>query len=263
MISFPNAKINLGLHILSRRPDGYHEIESCLYPIPWKDALEILPAKSFSFQQTGITIPGTNDDNLCVRAYQLLKTEFDLPPVQIHLHKVIPMGAGLGGGSSDCAFTLKVLNDLFQLELSDEKLESYASKLGSDCPFFIRNKPTLVTGTGTTLEPVDLNLSGWHIGLIKPAVHVSTKEAYAGVKPDSNKTAINSILQSPINSWQETLLNDFEPSIFPSFQEIEKTKNQIMELGAVYTCMSGSGSSVFGLFAQEPDSNLFHFSGPL
>jgi 4-diphosphocytidyl-2-C-methyl-D-erythritol kinase len=261
MLAFPNAKINLGLDILRKRPDGYHELETCLYPIPWHDVLEILPADSFSFNQTGLQVPGNPDDNLCVVAYQLLKEEYNLPPVEIHLHKVVPMGAGLGGGSADGAFTIKLLNAIFELQLSLEQQKSYAAKLGSDCPFFIENIPAIATGTGTELSPIDLDLSSLYIGIIKPDVHVSTARAYSGVSPGSKERKLQESLTLSIDQWQKLIHNDFEDSIFEEFSLIRQTKARIQKDGAVYAAMSGSGSSVFGLFTSEIESksdyNLF------
>ena len=251
MLSFPNAKINLGLRILSKRPDGYHNIESCLYPIPWRDVLEIVPAHEFSFKQTGLEIPGNSDDNLCVKAYQFLNEDYQIPPVAIHLHKVIPMGAGLGGGSADGAFAIKVLNALFDLKLPLQELKKYAARLGSDCPFFIENIPAIATDTGTTLHPTDLTLEGSWLAITHPGIHVSTKEAYAGVTPMPIAAPIDRLLHQPIEQWKSTLINDFEASIFLNHPAIAQIKNSLYEKGALYAAMSGSGSAVFGIFADE------------
>lgn len=248
MVVFPNAKINLGLNILSKREDGYHTIESCFYPIQLSDILEILPAKELSFTSTGIKIPGDKDNNLCQKTYQLIKSDFDIPPVQIHLHKIIPIGAGLGGGSSDATFTLKVLNELFELNINDEQLEKYASILGSDCPFFVKNKPVLAKGTGTEFEPVTLDLADCHIDLEYPDVHISTNEAYAGVLPHLPEKSIKEIINLPISDWKEQLKNDFEDSIFPKHPEIQRLKESFYKRGALYSSMTGSGSAVYGIF---------------
>lgn len=253
MLSFPNAKINLGLNILRKRSDGYHDLESCFYPIPWHDVLEIIPSDQFTFNQTGLNIPGNDADNLCIKAYQLLKADFDLDPVKIHLHKVIPMGAGLGGGSSDGAFTLRLLNHVFSLQLSIAELKEYASQLGSDCPFFIENIPAIAKGTGTDLKPFSLDLSEYFIGIKHPGIHVNTKEAYSGVSPNDQVDSIENRLNLPIENWNCQLKNDFEASIFPNYSEIKNWKDRMYEQGAIYASMSGSGSAVYGIFATEPD----------
>ncbi|MEQ8583827.1 MAG: 4-(cytidine 5'-diphospho)-2-C-methyl-D-erythritol kinase [Marinoscillum sp.] len=251
MLSFPNAKINLGLNIVSRRPDGYHDLESCFYPIPWCDALEVLPAEKLTFTSTGLDIPGTPESNLCLRAYDLLQKTYDLPGAHIHLHKVIPMGAGLGGGSADGAFTLKMLNELFDLGLDVPTLQNLAGQLGSDCPFFIENKPVLATGTGTVFREVALDLSGKHIAIKHPHIHVSTQKAYSLIKPSAPDYSIENTLKEPISQWRNALKNDFEASVFGQFPEIQQIKEELYASGALYAAMSGSGSAVFGLFEQE------------
>lgn len=250
MISFPNAKINLGLNIVSKREDGYHNIESCFYPIPWRDSLEVIEAASFAFHSYGLEIPGDASSNLCVKAYELLKADFDIPPVEIHLLKNIPMGAGLGGGSADGAFTLKMLNELFDLQLSNLKLETYALQLGSDCPFFIENQPAIARRRGGNLESIDLDLSRYYLAIYNPAIHISTKEAYAGVKPHQPTTAISEFIKTPVNQWRDTLENDFEASIFPNHPEIAQLKKEMYEAGAIYASMTGSGSTVYGVFEE-------------
>lgn len=251
MITFPNAKINLGLNIVSKREDGYHNIESCFYPIPWHDSLEVIEAASFAFHSYGLDIPGNTSSNLCVKAYELIKKDHDIPPVEIHLLKNIPMGAGLGGGSADGAFTLKTLNELFKLNLTSSQLEAYALQLGSDCPFFIKNEPVLAKGRGEQLEAIDSGLSGYYLAIHNPDIHVSTKEAYAGVTPQAPSKSIEEIIQSPIQEWKGQLVNDFESSIFPNHAEIEQLKNGMYEAGAIYASMTGSGSTVFGLFKRN------------
>jgi len=253
MILFPNAKINLGLHIIGKQKNGYHEIETCMVPIPVFDALEIIinPKKS-SWASTGIAIPGDPKDNLILKAYHLLKKDFsNLPEISIHLHKNIPMGAGLGGGSADAAFALKLMNNLFDLILDDFFLEEYAATLGSDCPFFIENTPKIARGRGEILEPISLNLAGTHFILINPGIHIGTKEAYAGVTPSLPKVKLEEVL-SDKSRWKKELVNDFEASIFSDHPEIARLKEKLYDHGAYYAAMSGSGSSVVGLFQQKP-----------
>ncbi|MEQ8629435.1 4-(cytidine 5'-diphospho)-2-C-methyl-D-erythritol kinase [Ekhidna sp.] len=259
MITFPNAKINLGLNIVSKREDGYHNIESCFYPIPWHDSLEVIEAASFAFYSYGLDIPGDTSSNLCVKAYELLKADFDIPPIEIHLLKNIPMGAGLGGGSADGAFTLKMLNDIFSLNLTNPQLENYALQLGSDCPFFIKNQPAIATGRGEQLEPIDLNLSGYYLAIHNPGIHISTKEAYAGVNPGQPDTPVSEFIKKPIEMWKDTLHNNFEASIFPNHPEIEKLKNEMYDEGAIYASMTGSGSTVFGVFEDRVSNSEWFF----
>lgn len=253
MLVFPNAKINLGLQITERLPNGYHSINTCIYPIPLKDALEFVPAKKkTSFSATGSSIPSDGKDNLVLRAYKLLKKDFQLPELEVHLHKNIPTGAGLGGGSSDAAFMLSALNDYFQLFLDDSFLEDYASQLGSDCPFFIANQPALATGTGTELEKLDLSLKGLQMILINPGIHISTQEAYAGVSPKSSPINLKELLLSKdFERWKLELENDFELSIFQKHPLLAEIKEELYHKGAVYAAMSGSGSSIFGLFKND------------
>ena len=258
MVVFPNAKINLGLHIVSKRQDGYHNIETCFVPIPLRDILEVIEAKAFQFDTSGLSIPGKSENNLCVRAYELLQTDFDLPPVQIHLHKIIPMGGGLGGGSSNASFLLCSLNDLFSLSLTDEQLESYASQLGSDCPFFIRNQPVLASGTGNEFQEISLDLSGKYIVLVFPDVAISTAQAYAEVVPRHNSQLstipLDDLLKgSEPNNWKSTVVNDFEPSVFAQHPILQNIKEQLYQTGAFYASMSGAGSTLYGLFEQKPD----------
>ena len=263
MICFPNAKINLGLYITEKRQDGYHNIESCLYPIPLRDALEIIPAPSFSFHQTGIPIPDDTENNLCVKAYRLIKERHHIDPVAIHLHKVIPMGAGLGGGSSNCAFTLKALNDIFSLGLGVGQLEAYAAELGSDCPFFIKNIPTLASGTGIDLTPIDLDLSKYYIGLIFPGVHIGTGEAYSGLVPQKPASDLKYTLQSALSTWQNTLFNDFQLSAQLHHKSVKSALAKMDNLGATYYSMTGSGSAVFGLFDTLEAKNEVDFFATL
>ena len=248
MIVFPNAKINIGLNIISKREDGYHNIESVFYPVELSDILEVLPSNKLSFASSGINIPGDVESNLCLKAYQLIKSDYNIPPVQIHLHKIIPIGAGLGGGSSDATYTLKALNDIFDLNISDTQLEKYASKLGSDCPFFVKNKPVFATGTGIEFEPLELDLTEYTIKLEYPEIHIGTKEAYSGVIPTQPKHSIKELIHQPISNWKDFIKNDFEASIFPNHPKIEKLKKSFYNNGAVYSSMTGSGSAVYGIF---------------
>jgi 4-diphosphocytidyl-2-C-methyl-D-erythritol kinase len=258
MVVFPHCKINLGLHVISKREDGYHTIETCFYPVPWTDILEIIPAEEFSFRSSGLTIPGKEEDNLCIKAYQLLQTQFDLAPVKIHLHKVLATGAGLGGGSSDAAFTLRLLNSVFNLNLNVQQLRDYASLLGSDCPFFIEDKPMLGSGRGEQLSDLSLSLKGLYLVIVKPDIHVSTAEAYAGVKPQAPQQALANILAQPVIEWKYLLVNDFEKSVFAKYPAIEAIKNAMYDQGAIYASMSGSGASVFGVFQSQTErSNQF------
>lgn len=252
MVVFPHCKINLGLHVVSRREDGYHNIETCFYPVPRYDILEAIPSSGFSFDQSGLSIPGASADNLCIRAYQLLKNDFSLAPVKIHLHKVIPMGAGLGGGSSDAAYMLKLLNDLFHLNLSATQLSTYAARLGSDCAFFTQPQPMLGSGRGEILENIDVNLKGYWLCLVKPDVHVSTAEAYAGMVPQPPARPLKEILSLPVENWKSLLVNDFEKTIFGKFPLLNEVKQRLYKSGAAYAAMSGSGSTIFALFKENP-----------
>ncbi|MFT6054431.1 MAG: 4-diphosphocytidyl-2-C-methyl-D-erythritol kinase [Roseivirga sp.] len=259
MVSFPNAKINLGLFITDRLPNGYHTIESCLFPIPWSDVLEFVPSKKLEFNSSGIAIPGNEKDNLVLKAYKLLRKDFAMPDLSIHLHKIIPMGAGLGGGSSDASSMLKMINNEFQLFLEESILEDYALQLGSDCPFFIQNKPAIATGTGTDLTTIDFSLKGHWLVLIKPNIHVSTQEAYAGVTPKASTIDLEELIRTKdFDRWKEELTNDFETSIFPKHAILQELKSSLYESGAVYAAMSGSGSTIFGLFEQEPQMTSDH-----
>jgi len=268
MITFPNAKINLGLHITQKRKDGYHEIESCMFPIPLCDALEMILDKKPSWTVTGLEVPGDPKDNLILKAEKLLKKDYQgLPSLQIHLHKHIPMGAGLGGGSADGAFAIKLMNNLFDLHLDDFFLEEYAAELGSDCPFFIENTPKIIRGRGEILEESAVSLQGSYLVLIHPGIHGGTKEAYAGVTPAQPKTPLEEVLADR-SRWKKELVNDFEQSIFKNYPEIEAIKSRMYSAGAYYAAMSGSGSSVFGLFDQKPTlpgwpADFFVFESPL
>lgn len=259
MLSFSNAKINLGLNIINKRDDGYHNIESVFYPIPWADVLEVLPSKDFHFESSGLLIPGKTDNNLIVKAFHLLKSEGILPAnVKIHLHKILPMGAGIGGGSSNGAFTLKLINEVLKLNLSNEALEKYAERLGSDCPFFIQNKPKFCFGKGTEFEDIELSLKGKFLIMINPEIHISTQEAYSGITPNRPEISIKEIIQLPISKWKNILVNDFEASVIAKYPEIGKIKDILYQNGALYASMTGSGSTVYGIFDTESDlKNLF------
>jgi 4-diphosphocytidyl-2-C-methyl-D-erythritol kinase len=252
MLTFPNAKLNLGLYVTERRPDGFHTLESVFVPLPWTDALELLPApagQATSITLTGRPIPGAPVTNLCVRAYELLQADFpQLPPVQMYLHKIVPIGAGLGGGSADAAFTLKATNDLFSLGLSAEALENYARRLGSDCAFFIQNKPVLAVEKGDVFEEIDLNLKGFHCAVVYPDLHISTAEAYARVKPQPPKFPLREALAQPMETWRDTVSNDFETALKPTHPVLGDIKKQLYGAGATYASLSGSGSAVYGLW---------------
>lgn len=254
MILFPPAKINLGLNILSKRDDGYHEIETCMVPIPLVDVLEVTHAEEFEFIQSGRTISGESGTNLCEKAFELVKSKFAIGPVRIHLRKQIPIGAGLGGGSADATYTLLALNELFSLELSTDALRKYAAQLGSDCPFFVETGPQLAKGRGELLEEFKLNLPTLYLVLLNPGIHVSTQEAYAGVHPNSVDIPIAKILEQPVTTWQGALVNDFESSVFERHSMIGELKQDLLDSGACYAAMSGSGSSIFGLFEKESDA---------
>lgn len=253
MVAFPHCKINLGLHVIKKRDDGYHDIETCFYPIAWTDILEVIKADEFSFSSSGTAVPGKEEDNLCIKAYKLLQNQFNLAPVKIHLHKALPMGAGLGGGSSDAAFTLRLLNSVFDLKLSTTQLQEFASKLGSDCAFFVDDKPMIGSGRGELLTKTEVSLKGYYLVLVKPDIHVSTAEAYAGVKPAPPPMALAEVLTRPIEEWKNFLFNDFEKSVFSKYPAVAEIKNQLYAQGALYASMSGSGSSVFGIFKSPVD----------
>ena len=252
MILFPPAKINLGLNVLGKRPDGYHEIETCMYPVQWFDLLELLQRDEFEFVQTGIVVDCPPDSNLCVRAFRMIQDRYSIPNVYMHLRKNIPMGAGLGGGSSDAAYVLIGLNELFSLDISKNDLRQMAGELGSDCPFFINSTPQIATGRGEFMENFELDLSDYFIKVVHPGIHIGTKEAYSGVRFIENRIALAGLLRQPIESWKHTLMNSFEYSIMTSNPKISDLKEQMYSEGAIYASMSGSGSSVYGIFKEEP-----------
>ena len=253
MIVFPNAKINIGINITSRRSDGYHNIETIFYPLPIYDVLEALPGDKLTFQSSGLEIPGSVEDNLCIKGYHLIKKDHDLPPINIHLLKHIPIGAGLGGGSADAAFFIKLVNNLFNLKLTTDQMLDYARQLGADCAFFIENNPMFAFEKGDQFEPIRLDLSKYHIVLVMPPVHVSTGEAYRGVKPAPVKESLYELILEPIQEWKYFIKNDFEESVFKNHPVIRGVKAALYDAGAIYASMSGSGASVFGIFDKKPD----------
>lgn len=256
MISFPNAKINIGLFVCSRRPDGYHNIQTLFFPVKGLfDSLEIVEndSKKDEFSTSGLIIEGTPTDNLIIKALRLMREYVAVPPLKIHLHKLIPSGAGLGGGSADAAFMLKLLSDKFSLGLSKEKLEAMAAKLGADCPVFIENKPVLAGGIGNEFQPADINLSGYTLQIVVPPIHVSTAKAYSQIKPALPSENLGTLVKHPVQEWWHLIANDFEIPVFGDHPEIKKIKETMYDNGAVYASMSGSGSAVFGLFKSKPD----------
>jgi 4-diphosphocytidyl-2-C-methyl-D-erythritol kinase len=249
VVVFPNCKINLGLNILRKREDGYHDLETVFLPVALRDALEIVHSSNKNcIAITGIAA-GNPDSNLCLKAYSLLKKDYpELPEINIHLHKAIPVGAGLGGGSADAAFMLQLLNKTFNLNIPRDKMFGYAAQLGSDCSFFLLNRPCLATGRGEVLEPINISLSTYKIVLINPGVHISTGEAFKKITPAIPPKKIKDIIQQPIETWREELQNDFEYYVFERYPLIKKIKEDLYHAGAVYAAMSGSGSTIFGLF---------------
>lgn len=251
MILFPNAKINIGLNILSRREDGFHNLETIFYPLAVRDALEVVEADQLKFTSSGLEIPGNPTDNLCLKAYDLLSKNYELPPVHIHLHKHIPIGAGLGGGSADASFFIRLMNEKFELGMDTLQMEAYASRLGSDCAFFIQNKPALAHGKGDQLQTIELDLSNYFIILVMPVVQVSTSDAYRGVRPAVMENSLADLIKLPVEAWKAIIKNDFEPSVFLQYPIIAEIKSKLYSAGALYASMSGSGSSVFGIFEKE------------
>ncbi len=259
MVVFPNAKINLGLRITKKRKDGYHNLETIFYPIEVSDALDVVESAKFRIDSTGLVPGGKAEDNLAVLAYTLLKKDFDLPPVHIHLHKKIPFGTGLGGGSSDAAFMLTALNTLFSLNLKKPTLAMYAEKLGADCAFFVYNTPSLATGIGNILTPVNIDLSTYHILVVVPPFRVRTADAYQNIHPDVPRETLTDLIKLPVTLWRGKLHNAFEETVFNKFPDLPGIKNTLYNLGAVYASMTGSGSAVYGLFDDLPvmDRNTF------
>lgn len=255
MIAFPNAKINLGLQIVSKRADGYHNLETIFYPLKLRDALEVIPSKSnkqYRFFQSGIKIQGNVSDNLVIKAWELIADKHEIGPIDIHLLKKIPFGGGLGGGSSDAAAMLKLMNDTFSLGYTIEALHQLAVKLGADCPFFLYNKPAFASGIGDQLEAIELDLSRYFLVLVKPDCLVSTKEAYTMVSPLKPEFSLKQVVKRPLSEWRGRMKNDFEPSVFNKFPEIYRIKETLYDMGATYASMSGSGATVFGIFESQP-----------
>jgi 4-diphosphocytidyl-2-C-methyl-D-erythritol kinase len=266
MICFPNAKINLGLNITEKRSDGFHNIQTLFYPIQWRDALECVENSSYKKTEekikltlSGIGLGGNTHTNLVAKTYNLLDAKFDLPPVKAHLHKAIPMGAGLGGGSADAAFFIKLLNEKFKLNIIGKEQINFAKQLGSDCAFFIENKPVFASEKGDVFSKAEIDLSKYSILVVYPAVHSNTAEAYKGIIPTKPKEKIEKIISGEIKTWKNVLTNDFEKNIFTKYSALEKIKNDFYESGAIYASMSGSGSAMYGIFEKEIDEKEFNF----
>ncbi|MDP4205232.1 MAG: 4-(cytidine 5'-diphospho)-2-C-methyl-D-erythritol kinase [Bacteroidota bacterium] len=265
MIVFPNAKINIGLNVISRRSDGFHNLETVFYPVKIYDILEVeedYSSDKISFSSTGLIIDGAPENNLVVRAANMLADDFKLPGLKIHLHKQIPFGAGLGGGSADAALGLDVINRLVGLNLTEKELESYAARLGSDCAFFVRNKPCFANGRGEQLESIDLNLDGHYIAVVKPSFGVSTAEAYRNIKPQQPENSLRDLIKLNPVEWSGKIGNDFEASVFPLYPAIEQIRETLYDSGAFYASMSGSGSSVFGFYKERPEIKPSDFAVP-
>lgn len=271
MITFPCAKINLGLNIVSKRPDGYHDLETVFYPIPLTDALEIkymdekFPSESpCDLKITGKDVDCNEEDNLVIKAYQLLAADFQLPRVHAHLVKRIPTQAGLGGGSSDAAYMIRLLDERFRLNIGIPEMERYAAKLGADCAFFITADPSYAEGIGDVLMPVDVpgaGLGGYYLAVVKPSVAVSTRDAYAAIVPKTPAKCCRDIVRQPIETWKDELVNDFEAPIFALHPELAAIKQSLYDAGAVYAAMSGSGSALFGIFREQPTGLEKEFEG--
>lgn len=255
MITFSNCKINLGLNVLRKRADGYHDLETVFYPLPLQDIIEVIRTEQppVQYSASGIRVDGPPEHNLCLKAYRLLQQQYGLPPIHLHLHKTIPAGAGLGGGSANAAFTLMLLNNKFNLELSTDRLLDLALQLGSDCPFFIVNKPCFAAGRGEILEPVpQVNLSQYTLVIVNPGIHVSTAWAFAQITPGGQAGMLREAVQQPVRTWKDSLVNVFEAPVCHAHPEIGRIREQLYEKGAIYAAMSGSGSTVFGLFDSSP-----------
>ena len=250
MVVFPNAKINIGLAVTAKRSDGFHEIETIMYPVRVFDALEIVPSSALSFTSSGIEIPGSTSTNLCVKAYHLIKNDFDIPEVHIHLHKNIPVGAGLGGGSSDAAYTLIALNNLFNLSIDNGKLQHYARLLGSDCAFFIENKPVFAYEKGDVFEQIYFHWK-FNVVIVYPEIHISTAKAYSGIIPSNKNAGVLRKINFEPEKWKGFIENDFEETIFKKHQQIKTIKDEFYAAGAIYSAMSGSGSAVYGIFDKQ------------
>jgi 4-diphosphocytidyl-2-C-methyl-D-erythritol kinase len=269
MLTRPIAKINLGLNVVEKRPDGYHNLETVFYPVQIEDALEVYPMDpefpseyDCDLKVTNITIDGDEQRNLVVRAYNLLKADFPtLPRIHVHLYKGIPTQAGMGGGSSDCGFMITLLNQMFNLGLTDQQMIDYAARLGADCAFFILNRPCYAEGIGEKLQPIDLDLKGWYLSLVRPDIPVSTREAFALIKPHHPEVNCREVVKQPVESWRGALVNDFEGSVFAVHPELGAVKDRLYELGATYAAMSGSGSTLFALSRQPLNLDEFNSEG--
>lgn len=262
MLAFPFAKINIGLQVFGKRPDGYHNIRSVLFPIPLRDALEVIvddavPAGEVRFASTGLPVPGDPRANLCLKAVDLIRQQRELPGLRMHLHKAIPTGAGLGGGSSNGARTLLLLEQLLELGFTAGEMHAMAAQLGSDCPFFLKDGPQLAEGRGERLTPIEVDLKNHWLVLVNPGIHVSTAEVFLGMQPTSAHAALEKALKAPTSTWQGTVVNDMEPYVFAKHPAIGAIKTELLQQGAVYAAMSGSGSSVFGIFREEPFGIVF------
>lgn len=251
MVLFPNAKINIGLNIIQKRADGYHNLETIFYPVKIRDVLEVIESDMLRFSSSGIPIPGNPDDNICLKAWRLLSQDFALSPVHIHLHKNIPAGAGLGGGSADVAFFIRLMNEKFDLQMDMRTMESYASRLGADCAFFIQNKPVFASGKGDEFEEVNLSLNDLYLALVMPDLHIDTADAFTGIRPEVPTRSLKDLIQLPIEEWKHSVKNDFEYTVFARYPLIAQIKQDLYDSGALYASMSGSGSSVYGIF-KEP-----------
>lgn len=256
MVVFPNCKINLGLNIVRKRTDGYHDLETIFLPVSLRDALEILPAgagvNEIGFTASGFPVNGRPEDNLCIKAWELLKKDHPgLPAVKIHLHKVIPMGAGLGGGSADGTFMLRLLSDMFRLDIPEDRLSSYALELGSDCPFFLLNKPCFAKGRGEETEALELNLTGYKILLVHPGIHISTAWAFAQIDPQQPAVSLKELIMMPAAQWKQFIKNDFETPVLAAYPDLAEIKDRLYNSGAVYASLSGSGSTMYGIYQKD------------
>ncbi len=253
MICFPNAKINIGLNITSKRTDGYHNLETIFYPVPLTDVLEFIVSENKNtIHVSGTDLKISANENICIKAYNLLSTDYELPSLDIYLHKNIPNGAGLGGGSADASFFLKELNNFFNLKIPDKKLMDFAGQLGADCPFFIHNKSVYASGTGTIFDEIKLDLSLYYIVIVKPDFSISTPEAFKNIVPSIPDISLKELIKKPVKEWKNFIKNDFEHSLFPKYPQLSELKQKLYDLGAVYASMSGSGSAIYGLFTEKP-----------
>ncbi len=255
MIAFPNAKINIGLRVTGKLPSGYHTLKSLMIPTGFCDILEFIPSKKDILYLTGISIPGNNEENLLWKVLKLLREEYTIPPLHIHLHKIIPAGAGLGGGSADAAFFLNMLNEFFKLEMTECAREKMISLIGSDCSFFIRNQPAIITGTGDKIHPFETSLKGMFLTIAFPGFSISTAEAYAGIKPEKETLPLEDLLKKDMDYWKNQIKNDFEETLFKDYPELKKMKEAFYDSGALYASMSGSGSALYGIFDKKPCFN--------